>query len=479
MKTRKITTAFAASVAAFLFGTVAAFGAEPRVWTNSRGEIALRGTLDVERTLDATPGVEAPNRVYFIDATGDLYSFRYRHLSEADRALVDEALDAPAPPKKVGTRRDVATPSGTPVRTFPVQTAPLEIPASRPRAEANLVVAPSVVSPKSDAFFSSERPATVRVKIKLVDATGAPIPRAWFQGKILGCAATTSLRAHSDSDGGFTIALAPGVEYEALVKAPRGGAAVFYERAKFRAPEANFDAVSLTLNVGEGKEMDLTDRAAQEISNEFRPADEEFEELAIEAKPAEAASNAENATLGATLGSAPGSTLAFGGTLGLTEANAETRPIAFEAKKEAPTTIKIVDANGKPVPAAVVETLQVTGNLLASLVMLRADGAGVVSAPLLRGVEYEATVLAFAPRDIPERGAEKEKDGLVGLAAERYEGLRFTVPEGENVVELRLVDDANVSAESQTTESEENALNDGTAETSDAEETSATAPVSN
>ena len=70
MKTRKITTAFAASVAALLFGTVAAFAAEPRVWTNSRGEIALRGTLDVERTLDETPGVEAPNRVYFIDASG-------------------------------------------------------------------------------------------------------------------------------------------------------------------------------------------------------------------------------------------------------------------------------------------------------------------------------------------------------------------------------------------------------------------------
>lgn len=627
MKTRKITTAFAA----LLFGTVAAFGAEPRVWTNSRGEIALRGTLDVERTLDETPGVEAPNRVYFVDATGDLYSFRYRHLSEADRALVDEALDAPAPPQKVGTRRDVATPLGTPVRTFPVQTAPLEIPASRPQAEANLVVAPSVVSPKSDAFFSSERSATVRVKIKLVDATGAPIPRAWFQGKILGCAATTSLRAHSDSDGGFTLALTPGVEYEALVRAPRGGAAVFYERAKFRAPEANFDAASLTLNVGEGKEMKLTDRAAQEISNEFCPADEKFEALAIETKPAEAASNDENATLGATLGSAglgeaslttldsteraaslnstpakstdgaallriptttlkvvdadgnpvpnakidfkergsnggvghltadaqgvqiirilggaydatittengrreflsfivpreedavvelkiggeakpavdeekptedasnaetsvanatlgatlgsaPGSTLAFGGTLGLTEANAETRPIAFEAKKEAPTTIKIVDANGKPVPAAVVETLQVTGNLLANLVMLRADGAGVVSAPLLRGVEYEATVLVFAPRDIPERGAEEEKDELVALVAERYEGLRFTVPEGENVVELQLVDDANVSAESQTTEPKENALNDGTAETSGAEETSATAPISN
>lgn len=606
MKTRKITTAFAASVAALLCGTFASFGAEPRVWTNSRGEIALRGTLDVERTLDATPGVEAPNRVYFVDATGDLYSFRYRHLSEADRALVDEALDAPAPPKKVGTRRDVATPLGTPVRTFPIQTAPLEIPARRPQAEANLGVAPSVVSPKSDAFFSSERSATVRVKIKFVDATGAPIPKITAQIQRIKRPSPTHWWRSESGEGVYTIDLKPG-EYEARATAWRGNETVIYEGTTFTVGQGNGEPVELTVNLGgicapvdEAKPaetasndenatlgatlgsaglgeasltpLDSPERAASLDSTPAKSADgdallkiptttlkvvdadgnpvpnakidfkergsdggvghltadaqglqiirilggaydatittengrREFlsfivprEEDAVvelkiggeakpavdEEKPAEDASNAEtsvaNATLGATLDSAPGSTLAFGGTLGLTEANAETRPIAFEAKKEAPTTIKIVDANGKPVPAAVVETLQVTGNLLANLVMLRADGAGVVSAPLLRGVEYKATVLAFASRKIPERGAEEEKDELVALVAERYEGLRFTVPEGENVVELRLVDDANVSAESQTTEPEENALNNGTAETSDAEETSATAPVSN
>lgn len=443
MKTRKITTAFAASFAALLFGTVAAFGAEPRVWTNSRGEIALRGTLDVERTLDETPGVEAPNRVYFVDATGDLYSFRYRHLSEADRALVDEALDEPAPPKKVGTRRDVATPLGTPVRT-----APLAIPANRPRAEAKLAVSQPVVSPKSDSFLASERPATVRVKIKLVDATGAPIPRAWFQGKILGGAATTSLRAHSDEDGGFTIALTPGVEYEALVTAPRGGSAVFYERAKFRAPEANFDAASLTLNVGEGKEMKLTDRAAQEISNEFRPEDEALETLAIEAKPTEPASNGENATLGATLGSAA------------------RRSNAVESREK--TTLKVVDSVGKPVPFAVVEASQVVqGDGLTVCYDLRADGEGVVSAEFPRGVEYEATVRA----DVPERVLKEEETGLVGLVAKKYEGLRFYVPEGtgERVVVLTLSDDAEVADKPKTTESEENALNDGDSETADAE----------
>ena len=450
MKTRKITTAFATSVAALLLGTFAAFAAEPRVWTNSRGEIALRGTLDVERTLDETPGVEAPNRVYFVDATGDLYSFRYRHLSEADSALVDEALDEPAPPKKVGTRRDVATPLGTPLRTLPVQTAPLEIPANRPRAEANLALSPptEIVAPKSDASVSSKRPATVRVKIKLVDATGAPIPRAWFQGKILGGAATTSLRAHSDEDGGFTIALTPGVEYEALVTAPRGGSAVFYERAKFRAPEANFDAASLTLNVGEGKEMKLTDRAAQEISNEFRPEDEALETLAIEAKPTEPASNDENATLGAPLGSAA------------------RRSNAVESREK--TTLKVVDSVGKPVPFAVVEASQVVqGDGLTVCCDLRADGEGVVSAEFPRGVEYEATVRA----DVPERVLEEGETGLVGLVAKKYEGLRFYVPEGtgERVVVLTLSDDAEVADKPKTTESEENALNDGDSETADAE----------
>ncbi|MBQ7813033.1 MAG: hypothetical protein IJ387_00890 [Thermoguttaceae bacterium] len=681
MKTRKITTAFVASVAALLFGTVAAFGAEPRVWTNSRGEVALRGTLDVERTLDETPGVEAPNRVYFIDATGDLYSFRYRHLSEADRALVDEALDEPAPPKKVGTRRDVAPPLGTPVRT-----TPLGIPASRPRAEANPDFSPLGVSPKSDAPVSSKRPATVRVKIKLVDATGAPIPRAWFQGKILGGAATTSLSAHSDEDGGFTLALTPGVEYEALVTAPRGGSAVFYDKAKFRAPEANFDAASLTLNVGEGKEMKLTDRAAQEMSNEFRPEDEErleaaplddppsadatsrngktaaFEtktamklkfvdasgapipkitaqvqrikrpspthwwrsdsgegvytidltpgeyearatawrgngdviyagttftvgqgngepvELTVnvgkiikpvdEAKPTEPASNGENAEVGATLGTPvlgeaslttlgsaelassldsspakstdggallkiPTTTLkvvdadgnpvpnakidfkergADGGAghltadeqgvqiiriLGgaydatVTTANGRSEFLSFNIPREEDavvelkisgeakpavelkstenassddeaessatlgsaarrsnavesrekTTIKVVDSAGKPVPFAVVEASQVVqeGELTVCY-DLRADGEGVVSAPLLRGVEYEATVRA----DVPKRVLEEGETGLVGLVAKKYEGLRFYVPEGtgEHVVVLTLIDDA-------------------------------------
>ncbi|MBR2003946.1 MAG: hypothetical protein IKK39_00725 [Thermoguttaceae bacterium] len=571
MKTRKITTAFAASVAALLFGTVAAFGAEPRVWTNSRGEIALRGTFDVERTLDETPGVEAPNRVYFVDATGDLYSFRYRHLSEADRALVDEALDEPAPPKKVGTRRDVATPLGTPLRTLPLQTAPLEIPTSRPRAEAKLAVSQPVVSPKSDSFLASERPATVRVKIKLVDASGAPIPRAWFQGKILGGAATTSLRAHCGSDGGFTIALTPGVEYEALVTAPRGGSAVFYERAKFRAPEANFDSASLTLNVGEGKEMKLTDRAAQEISNEFRPEDEALETLAIEAKPTEPASNGEKATSrngktaafetktamklkfvdanGApipkiaaqvqrikrpspthwwrsesgegvyTIDLTPGeyearatawrgnedviyegTTFTVGqgngepveltvnvgeiikpddeakpaepasndenATLGATLGSAARKSNAVESREK--TTLKVVDSVGKPVPFAVVEASQVVQEgELTVYYDLRADGAGVVSAEFPRGVEYEATVRA----DVPERVLKEGETGLVGLVAKKYEGLRFYVPEGtgERVVVLTLSDDAEVADKPKTAESEENALNDGEVETSDAE----------
>ena len=357
MKTRKITTAFAASVAALLFGTVAAFGAEPRVWTNSRGEIALRGTLDVERTLDETPGVEAPNRVYFIDAIGDLYSFRYRHLSEADRALVDEALDEPAPPKKVGTRRDVAPPLGTPVRT-----TPLGIPASRPRAEANPGFSPLGVSPKSDAPVSSKRPATVRVKIKLVDATGAPIPRAWFQGKILGGAATTSLRAHSDEDGGFTIALTPGVEYEALVTAPRGGSAVFYERAKFRAPEANFDAASLTLNVGEGKEMKLTDRAAQEMSNEFRPADEER----LEAAPLDDPPSAD-----------------------ATSRNGKTA--AFETKTA--MKLKFVDASGAPIPKITAQVQRIKRP--SPTHWWRSDsGEGVYTIDLTPG-EYEARATAW------------------------------------------------------------------------------------
>ncbi len=375
MKTRKITTAFAASVAALLFGTVAAFGAEPRVWTNSRGEIALRGTLDVERTLDETPGVEAPNRVYFIDAIGDLYSFRYRHLSEADRALVDEALDEPAPPKKVGTRRDVAPPLGTPVRT-----TPLGIPASRPRAEANPGFSPLGVSPKSDAPVSSKRPATVRVKIKLVDANGASIPRAWFQGKILGGAATTSLRAHSDEDGGFTIALTPGVEYEALVTAPRGGSAVFYDKAKFRAPEANFDAASLTLNVGVGKEMKLTDRAAQEISNEFRPEDEERLEAAPLDDPPSADAMSRNG-----------------------------KTAAFETKTA--MKLKFVDASGAPIPKITAQVQRIKRP--SPTHWWRSDsGEGVYTIDLTPG-EYEARATAW-------RG----NGGVI------YAGTTFTVGQG-------------------------------------------------
>ncbi|MBP3556258.1 MAG: hypothetical protein J6K20_00945 [Thermoguttaceae bacterium] len=309
--------------------------------------------------MDETPGVEAPNRVYFIDAIGDLYSFRYRHLSEADRALVDVALDEPAPPKKVGTRRDVAPLLGTPVRT-----APLGIPASRPRAEANLALSPTteIVAPKSDAPVSSKRPATVRVKIKLVDATGAPIPRAWFQGKILGGAATTSLRAHSDEDGGFTIALTPGVEYEALVTAPRGGSAVFYDKAKFRAPEANFDAASLTLNVGVGKEMKLTDRAAQEISNEFRPEDEEW----LEAAPLDDPPSA-NAT----------------------SRNGKTA--AFETKTA--MKLKFVDASGAPIPKITAQVQRIKRP--SPTHWWRSDsGEGVYTIDLTPG-EYEARATAW------------------------------------------------------------------------------------
>ena len=105
---------------------------------------------------------------------------------------------------------------------------------------------------------------------------------------------------------------------------------------------------------------------------------------------------------------------------------------------------------------------------------LRADGAGVVSAEFPRGVEYEATVRA----DVPERVLEEGETGLVGLVAKKYEGLRFYVPEGtgECVVVLTLSDDAEVADKPKSAESEENALNDGEVETSDAEEA---APTSN
>lgn len=376
MKTRKTTRIFAALSVAFLWGTVAAFGAEPRVWTNSLGAVALRGTLDVERTLDATPGVEAPTRVYFVDVNGDLYSFRYRHLSEEDRAVVDAALDEPAPPKKIGRARLNASPLGTPL-------APSFAPPRRSRVEAK------PVAPPTDVPVSSSRPATVRVKIKLVDATGAPIPRAWFQGKILGGAATTSLRAHSDSDGGFTIALAPGVEYEALVTAPRGGTAVFYERAKFRAPEANFDAVSLTLNVGDGKELKLTDRAAQEISNEFRPADEEELEIAPLDVPANADATLRN-----------GKTAAF--------------------ETETAMKLKFVDASGAPIPKITAQVQRIKRP--SPTHWWRSEsGEGFYTIDLAPG-EYEARATAW-------RGNETVI----------YEGTTFTVRQGNGEsVELTL-----------------------------------------
>lgn len=76
---------------------------ETRDWRNSNGEIALRGALDVERTLDEAPSEGAPNRVYFIDESGVSKYYRYRHLSAEDRELVDEALDAPASPVAVPT----------------------------------------------------------------------------------------------------------------------------------------------------------------------------------------------------------------------------------------------------------------------------------------------------------------------------------------------------------------------------------------
>ena len=543
MKTRTTTKVFAALSVALLWGTVAAFGAEPRVWTNSLGVVALRGTLDVERTLDETPGVEAPTRVYFVDVNGDLYSFRYRHLSEEDRAVVDAALDEPAPPKKIGRARLNASPLGTPL-------APSFAPPRRLRVEAK------PVAPPTDVPVSSSRPATVRVKIKLVDANGAPIPRAWFQGKILGGAATTSLRAHSDSDGGFTIALAPGVEYEALVTAPRGGTAVFYERAKFRAPEANFDAASLTLNVGVGKVLKLTDRAAQEISNEFRPADEELETLAIEATPrngktaafetetamklkfvdasgapipkitaqvqrikrpspthwwrsesgegvytidltpgeyeARATARRGNETLiyeGTTFTVRQGNgesvelTLNVGKTKNSDDALEPTESALSDAKTEATatllpvklrviTTLKVVDSDGKPVPFAEVKAMQVVqkDGLAADFVELRADGAGVVSTELLRGVEYGATVWT----DVTERALKEGESELFARVKQCVgEGLRFTVPNDENaVVELKLNDSTKGVDDSKTAKPEEPALNAGDVKTPDEEELS-------
>ena len=58
---------------------------ETRDWRNSNGEIALRGALDVERTLDEAPSEGAPNRVYFIDESGVSKYYRYRQLSAEDR----------------------------------------------------------------------------------------------------------------------------------------------------------------------------------------------------------------------------------------------------------------------------------------------------------------------------------------------------------------------------------------------------------
>jgi hypothetical protein len=180
------------------------------------------------------------------------------------------------------------------------------------------------------------------------------------------------------------------------------------------------------------------------IGGEAKPAvDEE--------KPAKDASNDENATLGAPLGSAA------------------RRSNAVESREK--TTLKVVDSVGKPVPFAVVQASQVVqGDGLTVFFDLRADGEGVVSAEFPRGVEYEATVRA----DVPERVLEEGETGLVGLVAKKYEGLRFYVPEGtgERVVVLTLSDEAEVADKPKTAESEENALNAGDVKTSDEEELS-------
>ena len=64
-------------------------------WKNSSGEVVAVGTLDVERTLDETPGDSAPSKVYFRTEGGKTLSYRYRWLGDDERKRVDEALSAP------------------------------------------------------------------------------------------------------------------------------------------------------------------------------------------------------------------------------------------------------------------------------------------------------------------------------------------------------------------------------------------------
>ena len=64
-------------------------------WKNSSGEVVAIGTLDVERTLDETPGDSAPSKVYFRTEGGKTLAYRYRWLGDDERKRVDEALSAP------------------------------------------------------------------------------------------------------------------------------------------------------------------------------------------------------------------------------------------------------------------------------------------------------------------------------------------------------------------------------------------------
>ncbi len=92
-------------------GAFAAFAQNeaPRDWKHFSGKVAVTGTFDLEKTVEAFPsGASRPIVVYFRKNDGTTVAYRYALLSADDKKAVDVALDLDAEPEPDANGRELA-----------------------------------------------------------------------------------------------------------------------------------------------------------------------------------------------------------------------------------------------------------------------------------------------------------------------------------------------------------------------------------
>jgi len=92
-------------------GAFAAFAQNeaPRDWKHFSGKVAVTGTFDLEKTVEAFPsGASRPIVVYFRKNDGTTVAYRYALLSADDKKAVDVALDLDAEPEPDANSRELA-----------------------------------------------------------------------------------------------------------------------------------------------------------------------------------------------------------------------------------------------------------------------------------------------------------------------------------------------------------------------------------